>query len=550
MVSTLCQSTLDPDNCGTSLTVTGAGGFGKTSIVTGLCHHPVIKEQFKDGVAFIELGPQTAYPSIKLSLLYHLLTGQYLKQDDINHAKQEIKLFTSHYCPNLLVIIDDVWHVEDAEPIVKAFSNCKIVLTTRMNDIEQCIPTKQVVNVGPMEQSEAISLLTSGVIDISQLSQEDVSLLDELAQDVHLWPLLLSLIRRQFSNSLRINCLSCHKAIQNMQDKLNKNGLTAFDGKGIARSRKDAVKVCIEMSLQLLTKSLSDKVKLLTLCTGIGGSLQVAVLHYLWNIAEKEARDVVRVLWAYGLVKLTDIVIPPHNATLQSVEVHAVISHFIAENMDSNEVVILLNHLNTGQSIFDGLKDSFMQSYGVSNLSSLASIDYLKYKKNEIKYLWLPFYIQRVNMYATIDPHLIIVALQQLCDILISSSTITELFPSLKDDIILLVTDHPNVLNNGFRYYRMFSQSAQQCLAFGNYQDLIQTIDTYYANSYPLVIVQKAVTMVQKFIPYCDGKLRHDVLSLCEKLLLKTRDYHDIALYILPCIKLSIKEIHQIDASL
>ena len=202
MVSKLCQSTIDPDSYGTSLTVTGAGGFGKTSIVTALCHHSVIKEQFKDDVVFIELGPQAADASMKLSQLYHLFTGEYLKQGDVNHAEQEIKQL-SNLCRNLLVIIDDVWHVEDAEPIVKAFSNCKIVLTTRMNDIEQYIPTKQVVSVGPMEPSEAIFLPTSGVIIISQLSQEDVNLLDELAQDVHLWPLLLSLVRGQLYHNLK-----------------------------------------------------------------------------------------------------------------------------------------------------------------------------------------------------------------------------------------------------------------------------------------------------------------------------------------------------------
>jgi len=176
----LCQSTVDSNSYGINLTVTGAAGFGKTSIVTALCHHPVIKEQFKDDVVFIELGPQATDPSMKLSRLYHLLTGQYLKQGDVNIAEEEIKQLTSIYCHNLLVIIDDVWHVEDAEPIVKAFNNCKIVLTTRMNDIEQYIPTKQVVSIGSMEQSEAISLLTSGVIDISQLSQEDVNLLCEI----------------------------------------------------------------------------------------------------------------------------------------------------------------------------------------------------------------------------------------------------------------------------------------------------------------------------------------------------------------------------------
>ena len=53
------------------------------------------------------------------------------------------------------------------------------------------------VTIGPMMEDEAISLLTSGVIDSSQLSQEDVSLLNEISQDVHLWPLLLSLIMQR-----------------------------------------------------------------------------------------------------------------------------------------------------------------------------------------------------------------------------------------------------------------------------------------------------------------------------------------------------------------
>ena len=145
-----------------------------------------------------------------------MLTGHNIKQGDVNYAEQEIRQFTSLYCRNLLVVIDDVWHVEDAEPIVKAFSNCKIVLTIRMNDIEQYISTKHAVSVSPMEQSEAISLLTSGMIDISQLSQEDVthvSLLDELTQDVHLWSQLLSLIRGQMSHNLKQYKLSYTKTI-------------------------------------------------------------------------------------------------------------------------------------------------------------------------------------------------------------------------------------------------------------------------------------------------------------------------------------------------
>ena len=130
--------------------------------------------------------------------------------------EQKINQLTNEYYRNLLVIIDDVWHVEDAEPLVKAFSNCKTILTTRMNDIEQYIPSKRSVIVGPMTQDEAICLLPSKLTESSQLSEEDRGSLEELAQDVHLWPLLLSLIRGQLFHNLKQNHSSYKQAIHNV----------------------------------------------------------------------------------------------------------------------------------------------------------------------------------------------------------------------------------------------------------------------------------------------------------------------------------------------
>ena len=212
----LLQATNDPSKYETTVTITGVGGFGKTTAVISLCYYPTVQKQFTDGFIFIELGPQATDPSIKLRAIYNLLTDE---QCDINVVEQKINQLTSDYYRNLLVIIDDVWHAEDAQPIIKAFSNCKTVLTTRMNNVEQYIPTNKSVTIGPMTQSEAISLLTNGIFDVSQLSQEDMSLLDELAQDVHLWPLLMSLIRGQIVHNLKQH-LSHHKAIKNVQDNL------------------------------------------------------------------------------------------------------------------------------------------------------------------------------------------------------------------------------------------------------------------------------------------------------------------------------------------
>ena len=548
----LLQATNDPNNYETTLTITGAGGFGKTTTVISLCHHHIIQEQFTDGFVFIELGPQATDPSIKLSQLYHLLTGEYLKQCDINHAEQEINQLTSNYYRNLLVIIDDVWHVEDAEPLVKAFSNCKIILTARKNDIEQYIPSRQSVVIGSMMKKEAISLLTSGVIDSSQLSQEDVRLLNEISQDVHLWPLLLSLIRGQLPHNLKQYHLSYHQAIQNVQAKLYHKGLTAFDKNNIEtvkKGRKLAVKACIEITLESLTKSSTHKIKMLIFWTGIGTSLQTAVLNNLWNISEQEAEDTVDVLWAYGLVQFTDITISPNNIKQHCVEVHAVISQYIVECMDSNEVSNLWSVINVN-SVAEGLGLTFQQSYGVHDPSSLTAMDYLKYKLSEIENVLLPYHLKRINMYTVIDPHAVILTLQKIKDTLMTSPYTINLLSLLGDEINPLTVDCTHVLKDAHNLCRKLNQSVQRNLYEKNYDKLIQTVEEFIKN-YPLCnVAPKAVTMVKKIIPYCDGELLHYMMMKCEDLQMMTHDYHPITTIILPIIKLRIKEHKQITSSL
>ena len=548
----LLQVTIDPNKHETTLTITGAGGFGKTTTVISLCHYPVVNKHFTDGFLFIELGPQATDPSIILRDIYNLLSGE---QCGINIVIQKINQLTSDYYHNLLVIIDDVWHVEDAEPLVKAFSNCKTILITRMNDIEQYIPSKQSVTIGPMTQHEAITLLTSGVIDSSQLSQEVVNLLDELAQDVHLWPLLLSLIRGQLSHNLKQYHLSYHKAIQNVQAKLHHKGLTAFDKNNIEainKSRNLAVKACIEITLELLAKSLSDKIKSLVLWTGIGTSLQIAALNFLWNISKQEAEETVDALWAYGLVQFTDITISPNNFTQHCVEVHAVISQYIIECMDSNEMLTLSpdQKLHTVALVIDGLSSTFQQSYGLHDLSSLTVVDYLKYKLNDIEYDKLPRSLRAINMYLVADPHHVILTLQQIKAVLMRSPYTTNLLSVFGEEINTLENVSKEMLKDVHKLCRILNQRVQRNLGEKNYDKLIQTVEEFIKN-YPLCsVAQIAVTMIKKIIPFFDGKLLHYVIIGCEYLQMMTCDYHKITTIILPCIKLLIKQHKQITSSL
>jgi len=73
LVTAVLTAELDPTRLGSTVTVTGVGGFGKTTLVTTLCHHDVIKARFKGGFVFIKLGLQAPYPVVKLNELYRLI---------------------------------------------------------------------------------------------------------------------------------------------------------------------------------------------------------------------------------------------------------------------------------------------------------------------------------------------------------------------------------------------------------------------------------------------------------------------------------------------
>ena len=511
-----------------------------------------MKEQFTDGFVFIELGPQATDPNVKLVQLYHLLTGDNLKHSDFNHAEQEIKKLTHDYYRNVLVIIDDVWHVEDAEPLVKAFSSYKVILTTRMNDVEKYIPSIQSITIGPMTKNESLSLITKGVINSRQLSQEDEKLLNELAQDVHLWPLLLSLVRGQLYHYIKHYHLPYHKAIQNVQGKLYNKGLTAFDKniESINKGRKLAVEACIEMTLELLPKSLSDKIKIFILCNGIGVSLQTAVLHNLWNISKQEAEDVVDTLWAYGLAHVIDNATSNFNSK-HCLEIHAVISQYIIECSDYEYLNTLRpTFRNTWHAVSEGLSLMFKESYGVHDLSSLNAKEFLKYELSHLETIELPECIRMVNIRTITDPHDMTMRLQSMQRVLVNLPFTVNLIGICFEELTSLIAECKRTSRSTHMLCRKLNQSVQRILYERNYDKLIPTLQEFM-KIYPLFnVAQKAVIIVKKIIPYCEGELLGVMNKSSEKLHILTPEYHIICTLTIPICKRHVEFLKQITSAL
>jgi len=148
------------------------------------------------------------------------------------------------------------------------------------------------------------------------------------------------------------------------------------------------------------------------------------------------------------------------------------------------------------------------------------------------------------------DPHQLIVSLQNIQDSLITCPSVVTFYPSINDEIRSLINDCHKTLKNSSNVLRKLQQNVQRCLAQRNYDELIQVIETY-GNNYPIAVVaQRAVTVVNKILPYCDGDLLDYIMDRCECLQVLTTDYNDILLLTLPMVKVYIKNLELIYSSL
>ena len=547
----LCESTIEPSSYGITVTLNGVGGFGKTTAVIALCYHELVKNHFTDGFLFMVLGPQATDPAMKLKSLYHLLTG---KHCEVSSAQQKLNQLTGKYCRNLLVIIDDMWHIEDAEPIVKAFSNCKIVLTTRMNDNEQTIPSIHTITVGPLQQNEAINVLTKRVMDPAKISREDMDMLVELAHDFFLWPLLLSLIRGQLQHSLKQH-KSCHNSIQHVRSQLQIKGLAGIDKQSadLSKLRQHAVKVCIEKTLDLLSDGLKKKTVLLILYTGIGISLQTAVLQYIWNTSKGEANDAVDDLWAFGLVQFSNLILPPHDKAQHLTEVHTVISQFIIENTESDLVHTFKlgsSKFGAGEAVGDAIEKLFQKSYDIHDPSAFTPTDFLQYRICLSEYGEIPFFLRFIHMELIYIPHNIMTHLHKIKNLIINEESFTALFPTIDSEINSLIDNSQQILNNSHIISRKLNKAIQQPLAERKYNKVAEEIEIY-SKTYPFEDVAKqGVSLFQNWMPYLNGQLKTLITDCSETLQLYTSEYNHVTLWVLPHIKLFIKEIEEVADSL
>ena len=147
-----------------ALAVQGAPGVGKTTLAHLLALQLVEDERYRDGVIWLELGPDFQSPDQAQAVLRvwaGYATGFFGLPDNLNkrfifEPEAVRSLLAEH--PRLLVVLDNVWSLAAIKPLRAALPvGAHLLITTRRRDLAQDIGGG-LVEVGMLTPAEATAL--------------------------------------------------------------------------------------------------------------------------------------------------------------------------------------------------------------------------------------------------------------------------------------------------------------------------------------------------------------------------------------------------------
>ena len=213
----------------------GMGGIGKSVLASALCHDPVVRDAYPDGVIWLKIGQS---PSNLVEQMR--IVGRTLNDDMAGYTSEveaESRLRTLLSSKSALIVLDDVWDVRHVLPFVIEAPRSRVLFTTRDKGIaEHHSVGAAVLTVQPMTANEALAVLThiTGRSDV---------LLSEVAREVGYHPLALSLaggrIRRDLPPAKWL------EAFRHMRTTMIKEGRNADQ-------RHNNIEVCFGLSLESL----------------------------------------------------------------------------------------------------------------------------------------------------------------------------------------------------------------------------------------------------------------------------------------------------------
>ncbi len=259
---------------GITTAIHGAGGFGKTALAIELCYDEQVRKQYPAGILWTTMGEEIDAAG-RLARVRDLIRWWTEKDPP---AFETVSAASAHLRQELagkrvLLVVDDVWRPEDATPFQGLAA---LLITTRDS---RTLPAESVqIHVDALEVSEAVRLLGSGLPDGTRID------LRGLAKRLGEWPLLLKIVNRQLRELIQQDGLSPDRALKDVNEALDTEGLTVFDlEREDSESRGRAVAQTVGASLRRLSGEEASQFEQLAIFPE-DKDIPIPVLEKLWGL--------------------------------------------------------------------------------------------------------------------------------------------------------------------------------------------------------------------------------------------------------------------------
>ena len=271
--------------------LTGAGGYGKTTLAAAVCHDAEIVEHFYDGILWVTLGQK---PDVTGSLLtaYAALTGERPgfagEEDAAFHLGQKLEQRVT------LLVIDDVWDRAHLRPFLRGAKSSARLFTTR--DASLAAEASPVM-VDEMRGEEAVAVLVKGV------PQLEAGLARELARRLGEWPLALELAAAMMRERVRLGASAGH-AGERLLALIGSKGVQALENPTAEQQRHRTVSSVMEASLSLLDDIAGRRRFAELSIFPEDAAIPLAAAASVWERDEWDAEKLAQRLARLSLVKL------------------------------------------------------------------------------------------------------------------------------------------------------------------------------------------------------------------------------------------------------